>query len=62
LLCPECAEKAAREKGIILYWVAKENNYPNWTFYVDIHIGEVDMWDIPDEYLVHYLALSEEEE
>lgn len=30
LLCPECAEKAAREKGIILYWVAKENNYPNY--------------------------------
>jgi hypothetical protein len=27
MLCPECADEIAREKGIVLYWTANENDY-----------------------------------
>ena len=28
LLCPMCCDAIARQKGILLYWEARENEYP----------------------------------
>ena len=28
LVCPSCIDNIAREKGITLYWEAREKNYP----------------------------------
>jgi hypothetical protein len=41
---------------------AAQKIFPNWTFYVDIHMGDMTKWDIPEEILTDYLVLSEEEE